>query len=356
MNDPRDAALATPPGVTAVQSNSQFDPSALADYLRRYVAEFDGPLQVSQFAGGQSNPTFHIVAGANAYVMRKRPSGELLPSAHAIDREYRVIGAMQRAGLPVPVLRGYCEDTTVIGQAFYVMDFIPGRVFHDRRLPGCEPAERGAIYAAMNDTLARLHQVDIHAAGLDDFGRPDGYIARQVARWSRQYAAMQLDPCPDMDRLMAWLTDHAPQDGRRAVVHGDYRLGNLMLHPAEPRVAAVLDWELATLGDPLADLAYNVMCYYLPPEINGGLLGTDYLALGIPSLERYVADYERRTETQARAALPFYVVFSMFRSAAIHAGIYRRALDGNSVDPDALRIGAVYRDIARHATAIASAL
>lgn len=338
--------------LSRIHENSHFDVQALAAFLRREVEAFEGVLDVAQFRGGQSNPTYRIQAGQKTYVMRKKPVGTLLPSAHAIDREFRVMKALAKAHVLVPRMRALCEDSSVIGQAFYVMDFVEGRVFHDRQLPGCSRADRAAMYAAMVENLARLSRVDIHAVGLDDFGCPNGYVARQVGRWSKQYLSAGLEPCLAMNWLITWLSEHEPQSGDPAVIHGDYRIGNLLFHPVQPEVSVILDWELSTIGEPLADLAYNVMCYFLPKEL-GGFLGVDIAALGIPDYDNYVARYCKLTNRNDLPDFTYYIVFSMFRSAAIEAGVYRRALEGNAADPTAIERGKRYQLVAEHARSLA---
>jgi aminoglycoside phosphotransferase (APT) family kinase protein len=328
----------------------RFDEGRLAEYLRANLPGFAGPLDVRQFQGGQSNPTFHLQTGAGEFVLRKQPPGTLLPSAHAVDREYRVQAALAGSAVPVAPVRLLCRDRDVIGTMFYVMDFLPGRVFTDRALPGLPPGERAAIYGDMNRVMAALHGVDWRAAGLESFGKPEGYVARQIDRWTRQYVAAAVDPVPAMERLMSWLPAHNTARDETAIAHGDFRLGNLLFHPTEPRVVAVLDWELATLGHPLADLAYNCIPWRLPVAMEG-LVGAD--APGIPDEARYVAEYCRRTGRDGVPELDFFVVFSLFRWAAIAAGVYRRALDGNAADARALDVGTKFRALAEAAWALA---
>ena len=330
--------------------NHRLDEARLAAYLAAELPGFAGPLTVRQFQGGQSNPTFHLHTPAADYVLRKKPPGVLLPSAHAVDREYRVQAALAGSAVPVAPMRVLCRDEGVIGTMFYVMDHVPGRVFTDRTLPGLEPAERAAVYDDMNRVMAALHATDWQAAGLEGYGRPEAYVARQISRWSRQYVASDAGDVPAMDRLMQWLPAHAPADDETAIAHGDFRLGNLILHPAEPRVVAVLDWELSTLGHPLADLAYNCMPWRLPPG-SEGFAGLD--VPGLPSEAEYVAAYCRRTGRAGAPELDFFMVFSLFRWAAIVAGVYRRALDGNAADAGGLVIGAKFRQLAEAAWALA---
>ncbi|WP_119678032.1 phosphotransferase [Indioceanicola profundi] len=322
----------------------RFDQGALEAYLSRHLEGFRTPASIRQFQGGQSNPTFLIEDAAGAkFVLRKKPPGKLLPSAHLVEREYQAMRALAGTPAPVPKARLLCEDASVTGTAFYVMDFIDGRVFADVTLPGMRPAERAAIFDAMNATLAALHSVDWRAVGLEGFGKPENYIARQVDRWSKQYVAAKTDEIPAMDRLMAWLPEHIPAGNETTIAHGDYRLGNLMFHSSEPQVAAILDWELATLGHPLGDLAYNCMAYHLPAGVKEfpGLMGIDLKAEGIPSEDEYLDAYCRRT---GRSGIPdwnFFLAFSFFRIASICQGVYARALAGNAADRRAQRYGQV---------------
>jgi aminoglycoside phosphotransferase (APT) family kinase protein len=328
-----------------VREQHRFDVAALERYLRDRVAGFSGPLEVSQFRGGQSNPTYHLRAGAGEYVLRRKPPGKLLPSAHAVDREYRVITALGRTAVPVPRTFVLCEDDTVIGTAFYVMDCVHGRVFSDPALPGATPAERAAMYDSMNDVLARLHTVDAPAIGLGDFGRPGNYFSRQIHRWTQQYRASETERFESMERLIEWLPAHLPADDTTTLVHGDYRPGNLIMHPTEPRVAAVLDWELSTLGHPLGDLAYFCMPYRLGSEWDG-FRGKDLKALGIPGEPAFVADYCRRAGRPAIPDWDWYIVFAMFRLAAIAQGIMGRVIAGTANDPHARSRGERARPLA----------
>jgi aminoglycoside phosphotransferase (APT) family kinase protein len=338
-----------------VLPNHRFDEAALARYLAGRLPGFPGPLTVRQFQGGQSNPTFHLQADGRAWVLRKKPPGKLLPGAHAVEREFRIQQALQDSGVPVPRMALLCEDEAVIGQAFYVMSHVAGRVFTDRLLGGCAPEERAAMYDDMNAVLARLHGLDYRALGLEDFGKAEQYVSRQVSRWGRNYQASRTEELPAMDRVIAWLEANAPARDEAAIAHGDYRLGNLVFHPTEPKVAAVLDWELATIGHPLADLAYNCLPWRLPQASERGFADLDYRGLGIPDEAAYVARYAER---RGRPDLPdweYFLVFAMFRSAAILAGVYRRALDGNASDARALGVRHIFRDIAERAWALAQA-
>jgi len=343
-----------PNGLVAVRDAHRFDEAVLKAYLSRFLPDFEGPISVSQFKGGQSNPTFYISTLEKAYVLRKKPPGKLLPSAHAVDREYRVLRALFDTDVPVPQVVHFCDDDTVIGTPFYVMEFLQGRILRNPQLPGMDPSERCAIYDAMNDTLARMHTLDWKAAGLEDYGKPDNYIARQVALWKRQYEANKTGDVPAMDQLMNWLPDHIPLDDSVSVVHGDYRLENLMLDETEPSVIAVLDWELSTLGHPLSDLAYNCMAYYLPSDnaIVNGFVGCDIASMGIPSEEEYVSAYCERTGREEIADWAFFMAFSLFRIAAIQQGVYARALKGNASSETAHLFGKLYPFIAEQGWAL----
>ena len=324
-----------------VRADLRFNEDALSTYLRGVLPGFAGPMSVLQFRGGQSNPTFHISTAEREYVLRKKPPGKLLPSAHAIDREYRVLNALLDSGVPVPRVLHYCENDAVIGTPFYVMEYLPGRILRDPLLPDMDPAEREAIYDAMNDTLGRLHNLDWKAIGLEDYGKPDNYIARQVALWSRQYEASRTGDVPAMDQLMNWLPENIPADDSTSIVHGDFRLENLMFDAEEPKVIAVLDWELSTLGHPLGDLAFNCMTYHLSCDnkLARGFVGADIVPLGIPSEEDYVSAYSERTGRAGIVDWAFFMAFSLFRTAAIQHGIYARALKGNASSETAHQFG-----------------
>ena len=314
-----------------VAANSAFDEARLAAYLAGSMREFAGPMRIRQFEGGQSNPTFLIETPGKSYVLRRKPAGVLLKSAHAVDREYRVTRALFDAGLPVPEPLILCEDEDVIGTMFYVMRHVPGRSFWDPRMPQLERSERAAIYDSANETLARLHSVDYAAIGLGDYGKPGNYFARQISRWSRQYDASRTRDIPEMDRLIAWLPEAIPAtEERTTIIHGDYSFHNLLVHPTEPRVAAVIDWELSTLGDPLGDLTYHMMEWFRPEgvDVRGTLNGADLAALGIPSAEEYARLYCERTGLRCDPTHPFYRAFNLFRIAAILQGIAGRARDG----------------------------
>ena len=303
----------------------------LAEYLRKELDGFSGELSIRKFRHGQSNPTFLLSAGGNTYVLRKKPPGKLLPSAHAVDREYRILKALNSTDVPVPEPYLLCEDASIIGTPFYVMEFVEGRVFRDPIAREVSDAkERAALFDAMNETLAKIHRVDWQGLGLSDYGKPGNYMARQVSRWAKQYEASRTDEIESMNGLIQWLEENIPDDDGTTIVHGDYRLENLIIHSTQPRVIAVLDWELSTLGHPLADLAYNCMEYYLPASGSGrpGHRGLNRESLGIPRELDYVAAYCRRTGRKGSANWEFFLAFGMFRLAAILQGVYKRGLDG----------------------------
>ena len=309
----------------------------LARWLKAHVPDFAGPFEMQRLAGGQSNPTFRIQAASGSYVLRRKPDGVLLPSAHAVDREYKVIGALHAAGLPAPRVYGYSDDPAVVGTPFYVMQFVEGRIFFDPRLPEVAREERAGLFDAMNATLAQLHGFAPEAIGLGDYGRPGNYMGRQIERWTRQYRASETQQIAPMEKLIEWLPQQlaAHDDAAVSVVHGDCRMDIFVFHPTEPRVVAVLDWELSTLGSPLADFAYNAMSWRIPPGLFRGLAGSDLAALGIPSEAEHVAAYCRRTGRDGIPGLDFYIAFNLFRLAAIMQGIKKRVLDGTAVGPDA---------------------
>jgi aminoglycoside phosphotransferase (APT) family kinase protein len=338
------------PELVPVLAAHQFDETALARYLRGRLPGCDGPLEIRQFQGGQSNPTFHLRADEAEYVLRKKPPGTLLPRAHDVAREHRVMAALADSDVPVPRMRLLCEDDSVIGTAFFVMDYVPGRIFAEPALPDCGPADRAAIYEDLARVLAALHCVDWRAVGLEGFGRPEGYMQRQVALWTRQWEAAAVEECSAMGELAQWLPRHLPEDDEPArIAHGDYRLGNVLIHPTEPRIVAVLDWELSTVGQPLADLGYTCLTYHLPPDFAGtsGFAGEDLAGTGIPDEAAFVASYCRHAGREAPASLDVFVVFSMFRLASIAAGVYRRGLDGNAADARAGTFRERYRDLAQ---------
>jgi len=341
------------PGAKLVAPVHAIDPERLAAYLRAHVDDFRGDLAIRQYQGGQSNPTYRVDAGGLRYVLRRKPPGKLLPSAHAIEREFRVMRALAGTDVPVARMLALCEDDSVIGTAFYVMEYVEGRVLWDPTLPGMTPGERAAHYEELNRVIAALHTIDIGAAGLDDFGRHGQYVERQIARWSKQYAAAGIAPIPAMDRLLEWLPVHVPPGDETSIVHGDYRIDNVIFHPREPRVLAVLDWELATLGHPLSDFAYHVMAWRLSPAQFRGMAGADLAALGIPQEQAYIDAYCRRTGRTGIAHFEFYLIFNMFRVAAILHGVLARATHGNAASDDAVATGSRARLVADVAWAMA---
>jgi aminoglycoside phosphotransferase (APT) family kinase protein len=324
-------------GTKPVEERQRIDVAALEAFLDLKIRELE------QFRGGQSNPTYRITAAdGRRLVLRRKPPGKLLPSAHAVEREYRVISALHATGFPVARPHVLCEDESVIGTAFYVMDFVDGRVLWDQSLPGMGKAGRSAIWDELNRVISRLHRVDYRAVGLEDFGKPGNYIERQVARWTRQYQASETEPMEAMNNLIAWLPKNIPPATATTVVHGDFRLDNAIYHPSEPRILAVLDWELSTLGDPLADFAYHCMSWHIPPGQFRGIAGLDLASLGIPEEKEYVARYCERT---GRSAIDpkhwdFYLAYNLFRIAAILQGIRRRVVDGTAASEHAVDAGA----------------
>jgi aminoglycoside phosphotransferase (APT) family kinase protein len=325
-------------------------------FLTERVAGFRGPLVAERFAGGQSNPTYRLRAASGDYVLRKKPPGALLPSAHAVDREFRVMQALAATAVPVPQVFALCEDEAVTGRAFYVMEHLDGRIFWDQRLPGVAPDERREMFRSMNRVIADLHSVDYAAQGLEDFGRPGNYMARQIARWSRQYRASETVQQPAMDAVIDWLPAHLPPEGKPSIVHGDYRMDNLVFHKTEPRIIGVLDWELSTIGDPLADFAYHTMSWRVDPEQYHGLAGVDLAALGVPDEAAYVAAYCEHTGRAAIADWEFYLAYSLFRFAAICQGIAKRAIDGTAASAEAEAIGGLARPFGEQAWALARSL
>src|SRR5450631_2080289 len=329
-------------GTRPVAEAHRFDVAALERYLRSHVPGFEGPVTVEQFKGGQSNPTFLLRGGEKRYVLRRKPPGKLLPSAHAVDREYRVITALADSDVPVGRTYCLCTDESVIGSMFYVMDYVEGRVLWDPLLPGMQPSERRAIFDEINRVIAALHRVDFHAAGLADYGKPGNYFSRQIDRWSRQYKASETEKIEAMDRLIEWLPGNIPPGDATAIVHGDYRLDNMIFHPSEPRVLAVLDWELSTLGHPMADFSYHMMTWRLSPDQFRGLSGSDLASLGIPGEDEYLDKYLRRAGTKnppTARDLGFCMAYNMFRAAAIFQGVMARAVAGNAASAQAMETG-----------------
>jgi aminoglycoside phosphotransferase (APT) family kinase protein len=324
----------------------------LEQFLEGTLEGFRGPLSASRFKGGQSNPTYQLTTPVTSYVLRRKPSGALLPSAHAIEREHRVTQALHSAGFPVARPLLLCKEAEIIGSAFYVMEHMEGRIFWEPWAPGISGGERRALFASLIRTIATLHNFDAAALGLSDFGKAGNYVGRQVKRWSEQYRASETETIPAMDRLVDWLPGAAPSDARQSVVHGDFRLDNVIVHPTEPRVAAVLDWELSTLGDPLADFTYHLMAWFMPKSADGSgigsLLGHETEA-GIPALKDYIADYCRHTGREDIANLDMYLAFNFFRLAAILQGIAGRVRDGTAANPHALSMAKQVKPLAETA-------
>lgn len=337
-------------GTDEVRAQHRFDEARLLAWMQAQVEGFKGPLTVQQFKGGQSNPTYKLITPKQNYVLRRKPPGQLLASAHAVDREYRVITALHGAGFPVAKTFGLCTDESVIGTWFYVMDCVDGRVIWDTSFPDVPREQRRAYFDAMNATLAQLHTLDYAAIGLADYGKAGNYFERQIGRWSKQYLADEpAGRVPAMDRLVEWLPAHIPPGDDASLVHGDYRSDNMIFHPTEPRVLAVLDWELSTLGHPLADFTYHLMMYRMPPGITAGLVGADLAALGIPSEAEYVAAYCQRTGRSGIEHLSFYLAFNMFRLAAILHGIRGRVVRGTAASTHAKQMASFVEPLAEMA-------
>ncbi len=333
-------------GTMPVTDKHRFETERLAAWMKDHVEGFRGPLEVEQFRGGQSNPTYRLSGGGTRYVLRRKPPGKLLPSAHAVDREYRIITALRHTDVPVARSYALCTDESIIGTAFYIMEYVEGRIFWDPTLPEVPRAGRRAVYDAMNAVIAALHKVDYLALGLADFGKPGNYFVRQIDRWTKQYRASETEKIEAMDRLIEWLPKNVPLDDETAIVHGDYRLDNMIFHPTEPRVLAVLDWELSTLGNPLGDFAYHMMTWRLGPEAYRGLGGKDLAALGIPTEDEYRALYCKRTGRASIAHWDFYTAYNMFRLAAILQGIMGRVVEGTAANLRARESGARARALA----------
>lgn len=334
-------------GTTPVRPGFAFDEAALSRWMADHVPGFEGPLSIEQFKGGQSNPTYKLVTPGRSYVLRRKPPGQLLKGAHAVDREVAVLTGLEKASFPVAHVHALCTDDSVIGTWFYIMDLVEGRIFWDATIPQVSAAERPAYFDAMNATIAALHNVDYAAVGLGDYGRPGNYFERQIGRWSKQYLEdTEAGRDPNMDRLIDWLPANIPPGDETAIVHGDFRIDNMIFHPTEPRIVAVLDWELSTLGHPLADFAYNAMMYHMPPHIVAGLGGADLAALNIPSEADYIAAYCART---GRASIPdyrFYTAFNFFRLAAIFHGIKGRVIRGTASSQQAEDRARVFPELA----------
>ncbi|MBN8556626.1 MAG: phosphotransferase [Proteobacteria bacterium] len=350
-------------GTRPVSGAHAFDTAALGAWMTQHVEGFAGPLGVEMFKGGQSNPTYKLITPGRTYVMRAKPGpvAKLLPSAHAIEREFAVMRGLAGTDVPVARMHALCEDESVIGRAFYIMEYVEGRVLWDQTLPGMTPAERGAIYDEMNRVIAALHKVDYAARGLANYGKPGNYFERQIGRWSKQYQASVTQPITEMDRLIDWLPAHIPasarDEGLTSIVHGDYRLDNVIFHPSEPRILAVLDWELSTLGHPLADFSYHCMAWHIPPGTFRGIGGVDLASLGIPSEQDYIHRYCERTGLATPEQLApdwnFYLAYNMFRIAAILQGIAKRVEAGTASSAQARASGAGARPMAELAWSFA---
>ncbi|MEO8154320.1 MAG: phosphotransferase family protein [Rhizobacter sp.] len=346
-------------GTKPFAAQHAFNTLALEAHLHAHLPGFAGPMQIEQFKGGQSNPTYRLITPERAYVMRSKPgpSAKLLPSAHAIEREFRVMSALHGSDVPVPAMHLLCEDESVIGRAFFIMECMQGRVMWDQSLPGMTVTERAQIYDELNRVMAAMHRVDVRAAGLADYGRPGSYFERQIARWSKQYLASITQPIDAMDRLMEWLPAHMPASARDesqvSIVHGDYRLDNVMFHPTEPRAIAVLDWELSTIGHPLADFSYHCMSWHIPQSTFRGIGGLDLKSLGIPDEPAYIRRYCERTGRSDVASVMadwnFYLAYNMFRAAGISQGIAKRVESGTASSAEALQVAASARPLAEMA-------
>ena len=333
-------------GIKEVEPQHRIDEAKLTEFLGDHLEDFSGGLEVRQFRGGQSNPTYHLSNGERKWVLRRKPPGKLLASAHAVDREFRVISALNRIDFPVPRTRVLCEDENVIGTIFYVMDLVEGRILTDQTLPDATPEERRATYASQIETLAKLHQVDYESIGLADYGRPGNYFARQVHRWTKQYRASETESIPAMERLMEWLPENIPDDDSTSIVHGDYGLNNMVVHPTEPRVVAVLDWELSTIGHPFGDLTYHLSQRRSPRNAFLGMTDEELRASGIPSEAEYVDRYCALTGRDGIPNLDFYLAFQLFRAAGIMQGIAARVKTGTAAGERAAEIGRLARPLA----------
>jgi len=330
---------------TITTSNAEFDIDRLENWLNSAITNYAGPIDISKFSGGQSNPTYKLNTKSGQYVLRRKPLGETLPGAHAIDREFKVMKALEKTDVPVPKVFSLCDDTSIVGAPFYVMSLVEGRVFWDASLPEIHKDERSAYFKAMNETLAALHRVDYDQIGLSEYGRPNNYIERQIKRWTSQYLNDDLaGRDPYMDQLATWLQETDKPASQTSIVHGDFRIDNLIFHPSEPQVLAVLDWELSTLGNPMADFAYHLMMYRLPPHILGGIAGNN--AEGIPNEASYIEQYCAKRGLETPENLTFYLVFNMFRYAAILHGIKGRLLRGNASSEDAHKMAENYPKVA----------
>ncbi len=333
-------------GAAETPEHLKFDEAALASYMASHVDGYEGPIDVKKFNGGQSNPTYLLTTPAKKYVLRRKPPGKLLPSAHAVDREYKVMTALGKQGFPTPKTYALCEDPDVIGTAFFIMDFVEGRIFWDSSLPEVAKEERTPLFNTLTDTLADLHMIDYKAAGLESFGKPGNYFARQIERWSKQYKAAETTKIEEMDALIKWLPNAVPGEDATSIVHGDFRFDNVIMHPTQAKALAVLDWELSTLGHPLADFTYFLMVWHFPPAVRGGLAGVDIAALGIPTLDDAVARYSKRTGRGEITDLNFCLAYNMFRLCSIMQGVYARALQGNASSPQAMEMGKQMKPLA----------
>lgn len=335
-------------GTKAVEAHLQLDLTRLEPYLQQQIADYQGPLTLKRFKGGQSNPTYQLVTPGRSYVLRRKPSGALLPSAHAVDREYRVIKALHEAGFPVPRPFVLCENVSIIGTMFYVMEMVEGRVLWEMTLPGMPVTERAAIYDSMVSTLASLQRLDYKQLGLTDFGKPTDYFARQLSRWGKTYGISETETIPEMDRLNRWLPANVPGDDETSLVHGDYRMDNVIMHATEPRVVAVLDWELSTLGHPLGDFTYHLLPWLLPTmgEKISNLGGVDLLSLGIPTLDQYISRYCALTGRAEISHLDFYSAYTVWRLACIYQGIIKRVKEGTAASSDAPQSADLVRELA----------
>ena len=336
-------------GTKQVAENHRFDEAALYDYLAAHIDGFAGPMQVEEFKGGQSNPTYKLVTPERSYVLRRKPPGTLLKSAHAVDREYQVITALNKTNVPVPQTFCLCEDESVIGTIFYVMEFVAGRVIWEPLVPGVTVDERRQIFDSQLAFMADLHMVDYKAIGLEDFGKPGNYFARQISRWTKQYQASETEEIVEMNRLIDWLPGNIPDDDSVSLVHGDFRLDNAVLHPTEPRIVAVLDWELATLGHPLGDFTYHLMQWRNPDSALGVTPEAELKAMGIPTEAEYAAAYCERTGREEITNLDFYFAYNFFRLAGILQGIRGRVRDGTAASEQAIEMSARVRPLAEAA-------
>jgi len=353
MSQPAPSRQQTFSGTKDVTPAHAFDVKKLEAYLANRIDGFRTPLEVRQFRGGQSNPTYQLVTPNRKYVLRRKPPGKLLPSAHAVDREFRAISALHPTGFPVAKPYLLCEDDSVIGTMFYVMECVEGRVIWESTIPGADKKERWAIYDAMNETIARLHTLDYEKIGLRDFGKPGAYVARQISRWTKQYQLSETETIPEMNKLIEWLPNHLPAEGKPSVVHGDYRLDNMILHPTEPKVLAVIDWELSTIGDPLADFTYHLMQWQQPGTGTraGSVMNANFTALGIPipTLDEYIDMYMKRTRRTERPNMDYYAAYNFFRLGGILQGIVGRVRDGTAASANAAQNASAVRPLAKRA-------